>query len=170
VVHGLLHTAEYARAMHEGAIPRFSPERIEMQIEAKLTRQRILTGANPPRLSVVLDEAVLHRMIGGRGSMTAQLEKILYTSAQPNVDVRVLPFERGAHPALESNFTILELPDQAPDVVFVEGLVGSAYLDRTGDLKRYREIFAKLQSVALDPKETGDLLVKFLRDFKTAQK
>jgi Domain of unknown function (DUF5753) len=35
------------------------------------------------------------------------------------VIVQVLPFELGSHPALESNFTILELPDQTPDVVFV---------------------------------------------------
>ncbi len=164
VVHGLLQTADYARALHESAMPRFGPDRIEMQIEAMLTRQRILTAEDPPRLAVVLDEAVLHRMIGGRRVMAAQLAKLLDMSALPNVDVLVLPFDRGAHPALESNFAILELPDQAPDVVFVEGLVGSSYLDRTDDLKRYREVFLKLQSIALDPKDTSDLLARFLHD------
>src|SRR6266566_1465722 len=34
VVHGLLQTADYARAGHEGAMPRLGPEQIEMQIEA----------------------------------------------------------------------------------------------------------------------------------------
>jgi len=165
VIHGLLQTAEYARALHEGALPRFGPERIALQIEAMLTRQRVLTRENPSRLAVILDEAALHRSVGGRRVMAAQLAKVLDMSALPNVDVLVLPFDRGAHPALESNFTVLELPDQALDVVFVEGLVGSTYLERADDLKRYREIFLKLQSIALDPQDSSDLLAKFIRNF-----
>lgn len=165
VIHGLLQTAEYARALHEGALPRFGPERIALQIEAMLTRQRVLTRENPSRLAVILDEAALHRSVGGRRVMAAQLAKVLDMSALPNVDVLVLPFDRGAHPALESNFTVLELPDQALNVVFVEGLVGSTYLERADDLKRYREIFLKLQSIALDPQDSSDLLAKFIRNF-----
>jgi hypothetical protein len=92
-------------------MPRLDPEQIEMHIEVKLARQRILTQTNPPSFSVVLDEAALHRMVGGRQVMAAQLTKILEMSALPNVVVQVLPFERGVHPALESNFTILQLPD-----------------------------------------------------------
>ena len=68
VVHGLLQTADYARAGHEAAMPRLSPDQIEMQIEAKLTRQRILTRDNPPRFAAVLDEAALHRLAGDAGS------------------------------------------------------------------------------------------------------
>ena len=61
-----------------------------MQIEAKLTRQRILTQDNPPRFTAVLDEAALHRVVGGRHVMAAQLAKILDMSALPNVRVQVL--------------------------------------------------------------------------------
>ena len=166
VVHGLLQTADYARAGHESAIPRLAPDQIEMQIEAKLTRQRILTRDSPPHFAVVLDEAALHRMAGGRQVMAAQMAKILDMSALPNVMVQVLPFELGAHPALESNFTILDLPNQAPDVVFVEGLIGSTYLERAEDLQRSREIFCKLQSMALNPKDAAALVAKISRSYK----
>ncbi len=165
VVHGLLHTADYARAGHEGAMPRLDPDRIDLQIEAKLTRQRILTRDNPPRFEVVLDEAALHRMVGGRRVMADQLTKILVTANLPNVVVQVLPYERGFHPAVESNFSILELPNPAPGVVFVEGLIGSTYLDRPDDLKRYREVFDRLQSIALNPKDTADLIAKYHLDY-----
>jgi transcriptional regulator with XRE-family HTH domain len=168
VVHGLLHTAEYARAGHEGAMPRLSPDQIEMQIEAKLTRQRILTQGNPPRLTVVLDEAALHRMVGGRQVMAAQLARILEMSALPNIVVQVLPFERGAHPAVESNFTILELPSPTPGVVFVEGLIGSVYLERAEDLKKYHEIFNQLQSIALSPKDSAELIANFSSSYRDA--
>ena len=166
VVHGLLQTADYARAGHEGAMPRLHPDQIEMQIEAKLTRQRILTRDNPPRFTVVLDEAALHRVVGGRRVMAAQLAKILEISALPNIVVQVLPYDVGAHPALESNFTIVELPTPTPGVVFVEGLIGSTYLERAEDLDRYHIIFAQLQSIALNPKDTADLIASFARSYK----
>jgi transcriptional regulator with XRE-family HTH domain len=166
VVHGLLHTAAYARAQHQGSIPLLSADQIELQIEAKLTRQRILSIQDPPRFSVVLDEAALHRVVGGSQVMAAQLAKILEMATLPHVVVQILPFELGAHPALESNFTILELPDPAPGVVFVEGLIGSTYLERGEDLKRYREVFCKLQSMALNPQDTAGLIAEIIRSFE----
>jgi len=66
---------------------------------------------------------------------------------------------------VESNFTILELPNPDPGVVFVEGLIGSTYLDRPDDLKRYREVFDRLQSIALNPKDTADLIAKYHLDY-----
>jgi hypothetical protein len=167
VVHGLLHTADYARAGHKGAMPLLSPDQIELQIEAKLTRQRILTRGNPPRLSVVLDEAALHRVVGGRQVMATQLAKILDVSTLPYVTVQVLPYEVGAHPAVESNFTILELPDPTPGVVFVEGLIGSTYLERADDLERYHNIFDRLQTIALNSKESADLIANLCKLYKS---
>jgi transcriptional regulator with XRE-family HTH domain len=166
VVHGLLHTADYARANHESSMPRLDPDQINLQIEAKLTRQRILTQANPPGFAVVLDESALHRLVGGRQVMADQLAKILDVSSLPNVKVQVLPYEVGAHPALESNFTILRLPDPTSGVVFVEGMIGSTYLDRPEDLKRYHGVFSRLQSIALNPEDSSDLIVKLLRVYK----
>src|SRR5689334_12662580 len=166
VIHGLLQTADYARAGHEGAMPLLGPGQIEMQIEAKLTRQRILTKDDPPRLAIILDEAALHRMVGGPQVMAAQLAKILDVSSLPNVRVQVLPYAVGAHPAVESNFTIVGLPDPTPGVVFVEGLIGSTYLERDDDLTRYQTIFRKLESIALGSKGSLDLISKFLHDYK----
>lgn len=166
VVHGLLQTAEYARAGHKGAMPKLEPDHIEKLIEAKLTRQRILTQVNPPEFAVVLDEAALHRMTGGRQVMAAQLARILEVSAQPNISVQVLPYVLGAHPAVESNFTILELPSPAPGVVYVEGLIGSVYLERAEELKRYHEIFHQLRSIALSPKDTADLIANLGRSYE----
>jgi transcriptional regulator with XRE-family HTH domain len=166
VVHGLLQTPDYARAGHEGTMPRLSPDQIDLQIEAKLTRQAILARDNPPQVTVVLDEAALHRVAGGRQVMAAQLAKIQDITNRPNVAVQVLPFTAGSHPGLESNFTILELPHEAPDVVFVEGLIGSVYLDRAEDLKRYREIFCKLQSMSLNSQDTAELIAEVIRSYK----
>jgi transcriptional regulator with XRE-family HTH domain len=160
VVPGLLQTADYARAGHEGAMPRLSPEEIERRIEAKLTRQNLLLQAAPPAFQTVLDEAVLHRVVGGPRVMGVQLEHLIEAADLPNVTIQVIPFILGAHPGVESNFNILEMPAPTPGVVFVEGLVGSIYLERPEELKRYQHIFERLQTIALSPKDTIALIAK----------
>jgi transcriptional regulator with XRE-family HTH domain len=44
----LLQTADYSRTGHEAPMRRLSPDQIELQIGAKLTRQRILRQERPP--------------------------------------------------------------------------------------------------------------------------
>jgi transcriptional regulator with XRE-family HTH domain len=160
VVPGLLQTADYARAGHEGAMPRLSPKEIERRIEAKLTRQALLEQDDPPDFSAVLDEAVLHRMVGGPAVMSAQLGRLIEAANRPKVTIQVIPFTLGAHPGVESNFNILEMPSPTPGVVFVEGLVGSIYLERSEELTRYRQIFERLQAISLSPKDTIALIAE----------
>jgi transcriptional regulator with XRE-family HTH domain len=160
VVPGLLQTADYARAGHEGAMPRLSPKEIERRIEAKLTRQALLEQDDPPDFSAVLDEAVLHRMVGGPAVMSAQLGRLIEAANRPKVTIQVIPFTLGAHPGVESNFNILEMPSPTPGVVFVEGLVGSIYLERSEELTRYRQIYERLQAISLSPKDTIALIAE----------
>jgi len=160
VVPGLLQTPDYARAGHEGTMPRLTNEQIEMQIQAKLTRQSLLTQANPLTFRAVMDEAVLRRVVGGPQVMGKQLDRLIEVARLPNVTLQIIPFTVGSHPGLESNFNILELPKPTPSIVFVEGLVGSMYLERAEDLKRYQEVFERLQTVALSPKDTIDAIAK----------
>jgi len=140
-------------------MPKFGADEIERQIEAKLTRQQLLTKDDPPSFTAVLDEAALHRVTGGPKVMRGQLERLIEAARLPNVTIQVLPFAVGAHPALESNFKILELP-ATPDVVFVDGMVGSTYLERPEDLERYRRVFERLRSLSLSPEDTVDMLVE----------
>jgi uncharacterized protein DUF5753 len=166
VVPGLLQTAGYAHAGHEGAFPRLSDDEIERGTEARLIRQQLLTRPDPAVLTSVLDEAVLHRAVGGPRVMAAQLEYLVEAADLPNVTVQVIPFSVGAHAAVESNFNILELPGAMPSIVYAEGLVGGIYLERNEDIVRYRTIFARLQEVALSSKGTVDLIAKFLHDYQ----
>jgi transcriptional regulator with XRE-family HTH domain len=166
VIPGLLQTPDYARAGDEATIPRLPDAQIDQMIEAKLKRQSILTQANPPSFAAVIDEAALRRVTGGPEVMVEQLGKLLATADLPNVTIQVLPFAAGMHPALESNFNILELPDPASDLVYVEGLAGSTYLERDADLDKYREVMARLQSLALSSADTIGLMRDVLLTYK----
>jgi transcriptional regulator with XRE-family HTH domain len=161
VVPGLLQTDEYARAVHEATMPRLSPSLIDQRMEVRHNRQEILTRAVPPQFHAIVDEAVLHRVVGGPAVMAAQLEWIIKIGADlPNVTIQVLPFSAGAHPALDSTFIVLEMAAPVPSVVYVEGLVGQIYLERPQDVQRYEQVFERLRSISLDPQKTIDLVKK----------
>lgn len=159
---GLLQIPAYARAVHEGAFPRLSPEVIDERIEVRRNRQEILTREDPPppRLWAIVDEAVLHRVIGGRSVMAEQLAHVLAACQQPRITVQVIPYEAGAHPALDSTFILLEFADPVPGVVYVEGLAGQIYLERAQDVERYSRVFERLVSVALSQEKSSHLMAK----------
>jgi hypothetical protein len=77
---------------------------------------------------------------------------------QPNVTLQVIPFSAGAHPAMENMFNIIEFGDVAPSVVYVEGLMGWLFLERENDVRRYARVFKYLCELALDPKDTIELI------------
>jgi transcriptional regulator with XRE-family HTH domain len=155
---GLLQTPDYVRAMADVLIPAVSPERADELVEVKRRRQsRLATEPSLP-LSVVLDEAVLHRVVGGPVTMAAQLEHLVEVTKIHNVTVQVIPYIAGAHPAMDSTFTILQFARPVASVVYVEGLVGWLYIELAQDIARYEQVFDRLCDIALNPKESIELI------------
>jgi transcriptional regulator with XRE-family HTH domain len=166
VVPGLVQTADYTRALHDKAFPKLEDSAIEERVQERRTRQKILTGDNPTQLEIIIDEAVLHRPIGGQVVMREQMDRLIQEVERPNLTVHVLPFDVGAHPALESNFTILEFAGDAPTVVYVEGLAGPIYVERQQDVEHYLFVLDRLRSMALSPQDSAKLVAK-VRDAYT---
>jgi transcriptional regulator with XRE-family HTH domain len=156
----LLQTPAFARAVHEGALPRLGPDVIDQRIESRRRRQEVLRRKEPPHLKAVIDEAVLHRAVGGPAVMHEQLRQINAANEMAQVDVRVLPYSAGSHPALNSTFVILEFEAPVPGVVYVDGLVGQIYLERPQDFDRYKEVFERLWELSLGAAETQELIEK----------
>jgi transcriptional regulator with XRE-family HTH domain len=166
VIPGLLQTPDYARALHAASMPRLSEAVIEQRIEVRRARQAVLTRDEPPQLRAVVDEAVLHRVVGGPAVMAAQLDRVVKSCELPNVTVQVIPYTAGAHPALDSTFILLEFAPPVKDVVYVEGLAGQVYLERRQDVERYAQVFERLRTIALSPTESIDLMAKMSAVFK----
>jgi transcriptional regulator with XRE-family HTH domain len=163
---GLLQTPDYTRVIHESGMPKLSSDVIEQRIEVRLVRQAVLTREDPPppRLEAIMDEAVLHRPVGGPGVMSAQIGRVIEACELPNVTVRVLPFAAGAHPALDSTFILLGFED-LPQVVYVEGLVGHLYVERSDDVQRYVQVFERLRAISLDEQKSLDLMSRKRADY-----
>jgi len=55
------------------------------------------------------------------------------------------------------------------DVAYIEGAVGNIYLEGAADLERYRRIFSRLQSIALDPEGSVDLAARIMAAYEDGQ-
>jgi transcriptional regulator with XRE-family HTH domain len=162
VVPGLLQTPDYARALLDGLRPpgTLTAERIDDVVAARLRRQKLLRGPNPPRVHAIFDEAVLQRPIGSPEVMAPQVARLIECADLPNITVQVIPITAGSHPGLDGRFTVLRFGNQAvSDTVYIEGLLGELFLDKDIDVARYMEIFQYLgATVALTEKESLSLL------------
>jgi transcriptional regulator with XRE-family HTH domain len=162
---GLLQTLDYARAVHDRTLERLPPDIIDQRLEVRRTRQQILGREDPPRLEAIIDEAVLHRAVGGPAVMRGQLGSTIAACRQPNVTVQVLPFSVGAHPALDSTFIMLEFAPPVPGVVYVEGLVGQIYLERPQEFEKYARVFDRLTQMSLSPENSVELMMKAMATY-----
>lgn len=163
LIPGLLQVEAYARALFESSDPPLDPAAIGQRIEARIRRQALLTRDDGPLLHCIVDEGALHRLIGGAAVMRAQLARINDAARLPKVTIQVVPLEIGAHLGLGSNFAVLNFSKaEVNDVVYVEGAVGNIYLEGAADLERYRRIFSRLQSIALDPESSVALVTRIM--------
>ncbi|MGO9785026.1 MAG: helix-turn-helix domain-containing protein [Streptosporangiaceae bacterium] len=174
VIPGLLQTPGYVRALHDKPLPEpareATPDLVDRRVEARLRRQELLTREEPPPLQfwAILDEAVLHRVVGGPSVMQTQLELVVERMRLPNVTVQVLPYSVGAHPALDSTFNILEFSGPVSNLVYSEGLAGFMFIERPEDVDRYQEVFERLSQMSLSPRQSADLMMKVNRQYKDA--
>ncbi|MFJ8033715.1 helix-turn-helix domain-containing protein [Streptomyces sp. NPDC096032] len=159
VVPGLLQTAEYASAVTRAAVNDLDEEHLDALVEVRLARQDVLRSHPPLELSAVLDEAVLRREVGGPEVMARQRERLEEAARLPQVRLQVLPFGAGAHVGLTGPFVIFSFPSTSDlDVVVVDQLTSSLYLERKEDLMAYSQAFKSLQDQALSPEDSLDYI------------
>jgi transcriptional regulator with XRE-family HTH domain len=155
-VPALLQTEDYARAIIKGIAPKIEEDILGQRVEARMMRQKLLFQPKPPKYRVLVDEAVLHRQVGGPAVMKAQLDKILSLIREERAAAQVLPYEVGAYGAVDSNFAYLEFAGtMLPDLVFVEGLASNLYMERPDELERFREALEYLRDEALNPRDSA---------------
>src|SRR5690348_15502578 len=161
----LLQTEAYATAVHRAQLMNADEGEISKQVAVRMARQHRLTEPDAPQLWVVLNEAVIRRLVGDRGVMQAQLVKLSELSGAPNVVIQVLPFSAGAHPAMDSAFSVVTFDPPTPgDVVYFEYPSGALYLELPDDVARYRLMFDHLRAMALSPEDSRRLLARSAED------
>ncbi|MEO3869144.1 helix-turn-helix transcriptional regulator [Nonomuraea sp. B12E4] len=160
-VPGLLQTADYARAVIALAHEKATKSELDRRVALRTTRQRRLESGLT--IWAVIDEAVVRRTLGSAETMRAQIAHLLDVTAEPNVTVQLMPFDRGGHAAAGGPFSILRFPErELPDVVYMEQLTSALYLDKPADSDHYMEVMDRLSIQAEEPKRTRLFLERLI--------
>jgi hypothetical protein len=155
IIPGLLQTNNYIRAvMSEGCVP---VDDLETRMVIRIGRRDALSRPNPVHLVALIGEAALHQMIGGRDIMIEQLQYLLTVVKQSNVDVRLIPFDIGWHPAIEGPFLLIESADEAT-VVHLENRRSGLFLHEEADVQTYQKAAVTVCSMALSPAASAELI------------
>lgn len=166
IVHGLLQTEAYARALLSAGNPHAPAEATERRIALRMRRQELLRREAPPRVWVVMDETVLRWPVGGADVMRAQIDHLIEIQRLPQVTLQIMPFSNGPHPAVRAGaFQLFRFrARELPDVVYLDGLVGAVYLDKGADVVVYREALDRVSAQATPVPRTEAVLEQIRKD------
>ena len=157
VVPGLLQTEDYARALLTDRIGR-DPDEVDDLVAARLERQAILERSNAPELWVVIDEAVLHRPVGGTYVMRDQLSHLIEAARRPKIVFQVIPASVGVHDGLPgAGFVIAEFRGAQP-VAYQETAVRGQVIEDADDVGLLASLWDRLRAEALPRRASLDLV------------
>ncbi|MCX5523802.1 helix-turn-helix transcriptional regulator [Streptomyces bobili] len=159
LVYGLLQTEEYARAVLATGMP----DDLDGLVSARMERQRVLERKQPPLAWTILDEAVLHRPIGGHEVMRGQLARLLEFTSHRWTRIQVLPYEAGEHASLAGSFNFLRFEDD-PDLVYTEDVIAGHMTANPETIKEAARRYAHLQAAALSVEASAALITRVMEE------
>ena len=152
---GLLQSPLYMRGLFRLVVPALDAEVTEAWMEFRTLRQQLLREAERPHFTVILDEAVLQRPIGGSDVAHEQLSLLLDAIDGSLVEFQILPLSYERMPL--HAFTVLQFEDD-PTITHLDTLSGGVFEETSAMVGRYEKIFAYLRAIALGPPESRRII------------
>jgi hypothetical protein len=165
LIPGLLQTERYAREILSMSLIT-PPEQAFEAAADRSRRQERLAGGNPPKVWVVLGEAILYRMVGDRSVLREELEFLFDLAGRRHVTFQILPFSAGAHAALGTSFQVLDFLDPPVTFAYLEGLTDADYLDGPPETDLYTLAFSKAVAAAADENESRRMLDRRIKELR----
>lgn len=157
-VPGLLQTEDHMRALFEMADPPLPRLQVLARTTHRLKRQEVLDREKPLELRAIIHEAALRMRFGGRDTAKQQLLRILELSQRDNVSVLAIPFDRAGFPGAGQSVTYVSAPIPQLDTVMLDTYHGTAFIDADMQLRRYRKLLDRMESLTLSPEKSRDLI------------
>ncbi|WP_130797442.1 helix-turn-helix domain-containing protein [Streptomyces otsuchiensis] len=159
LVPGLVQTEGYARAIFQGR----RPPNLEDLVTARMERQRILSREEPPRLWMILEEAVLRRGIAEPSVMAAQFEQLRGIATNPHHVVQFIPSTTPSYPAVGYPYSVLSF-DEGADVVHADGFPAGHVIAESDAVGTAQRAYDLLKATALPPDESVALIDSVLKE------
>lgn len=183
LVPGLLQTDEYAIEVLRVMRGSKDPQRINGLVELRIARQeRVFARGDEIRLSYLIDESVVRRVVGGPEVMKRQVRHLIDECRRENLSIRIIPFGTGVYRSMRVPFVVLEFSDPEEEAVLYleypqrESLIREDGPFEDGDTglpssppttpPTYLEIFAELQQHTSD-EETLRVLQSALAELES---
>ncbi|MFI6650813.1 helix-turn-helix domain-containing protein [Streptomyces sp. NPDC050529] len=165
LVPGLLQTEAYARAVFRAYRPTAMECAIDELVTTRLERAQILADPTSPLLWVVLDEAVLRRVVAGPEAMAAALRHISVLMRGHRIVAQVLPFTEGAHAALTGPLKLMSFSD-APPLAYVDGLGIGRLEDDPATVRQYELTYDLVMASAVSPAASLALIESVAEEYE----
>lgn len=165
IIPGLLQTEQYARAVNSDSPYKADPSHVERWTQARMERQRRLTGPRPLKLQAVISESVLRTEAGTRAVLTGQLDRLLAASRARNITIQVLPSTEGGRAPTYTGFSVLHFPDREsdPPLGYFDSPLQGHFVHDEGDVLTMIKMFDQLRKIALSPSASAELLAAILQ-------
>ncbi|MEV6175127.1 helix-turn-helix transcriptional regulator [Streptomyces sp. NPDC051954] len=165
---GLLQTKAYMRALFEVGEPGMTAKEIDGLVEARLSRQEVLRGDNPPECWWILGEATLRQAVGGPAVMREQLAALLPLVHTSHTTIQVAPFALGACALMSGTLILLTLPDNSTTLYQEVPGHGEAFDDREMVMRRVRN-YDLMKAWALSPRESAALIEATMESYEPCE-
>ncbi len=157
LVHGLLQTENYARAVIR-TDDMLSDDEVERRVAARMDRQSILLSADPPLYVAVIEEAALRRADESfRGLMVEQIARLIECAQRPRVHVHLIPATVAVHVGLSGPFSLARGRDGGW-VGSQETQLGGDVVDKDEDLAILLARWESVRSEALSRRQSIELM------------
>ncbi|WP_326814802.1 helix-turn-helix domain-containing protein [Streptomyces sp. NBC_01763] len=164
LIPGLLQTEAYARAVFRGGLPMAAENVVDDLTRVRLDRAQLLSDPTTPLFWSVLDEAVLRRKVGGPAVMAEALNHVLKLAREHRIIVQVLPFNAGAHMAMEGPLKLMSF-DDAPPLAYLQGLGTGKLHDDPATVRHYELTYDLVAASALSPEASLALIESVAEDY-----
>lgn len=153
LIPGLLQTETYTRAAILANPAILPPADVDALVKVRRERQAILEREQPPRLWAIIGESAIRQTVGGAAVMRDQLRRLEELTEKQHVVIQVLPHTAGAHAGLNGAFVVFSFVREH-DIVCVENMTGTLYMDQAGERQGYNQAFDHLRAAALNPADS----------------
>ena len=161
LVPGILQVESYARAIL--ATEPDETESPDVLLAGRMERQQVLSRPQPPAVTVVMAEAVLHRGVGGPAVMYEQLTYLAEVGQQPKVMIQVIPAEVGAHAGLAGAVSIAD-HEGRPTVVYLDSFTAGQTTGAPEIVAKVRQMSDMLRCEALPRGASLELITKVAKE------
>ncbi|QIS18909.1 helix-turn-helix domain-containing protein [Nocardia terpenica] len=153
---GQMQTEKYATTLLEGGL-QIALMDVPQVVQSRMARQRLTDDTHPLEIVVVIEEAVLDRLVGGPIVMRGQLQHLLDLMHLDNVELHVMPTRVAVHDGIDDEFMLLDF-DEAQSIGYLEFAAGALYVQDQDQVRLYKMMSERLCAVALSPSESADVI------------